>query len=400
MKTQGFWVSNYNYIPDVRNEYRKLNKKIKIYDTTLRDGEQSVGVSLDAREKLIIAQKLAESGVDRIEAGFPSSSDEDKIAVSNIVSQVKGAEIWGFGRCNIDDIKLNIETGIRNMVCEILTSPEKMKAWNLSEETIIKRISEAISYAKKENIYTAFFAVDATRANPSFLKRVYQLAVNDCEADEVVIVDTLGVATPEAMAYLTRLVKSWVNVPVAVHCHNDFGLALACTLASLKEGADSVHVTVNGLGEKAGNTDISELAIVLHGLYGVETNLKLKKLYELSKLVEELTGISVSPLKPVVGEKVFTRESGLVVTQMLSYPPSVEGYNPEVIGRKREVALGKKSGRKSIEYALDELKIKLPEEQVGLILKKVKDYSIKNKTSVSLDKFKSIVMDNILTKKD
>lgn len=393
MKKEGFWTSNYNEIQDVQKELSKMKKKIKVYDTTLRDGEQSIGVSINSQDKLIIAKKLAEAGVDRIEAGFPASSEEDKIAVSNIVKEVKNAEIWGFGRCNVNDIKTSIETGIKYTVCEILTSPHKMKAWDLTEEIVLKRIRDAISYAKQENLYTAFFAVDATRANPEFLKKAYQTAVNDCGADEIVLVDTLGVATPEAMAYLTKLVKSWVDVPVAIHCHNDFGLSLACTIACLKEGADCAHVTVNGLGEKSGNTDIAELAIALQGLYGIEMNLKLEKLYDLSKIVEEITKIPVSPMRPVVGDKVFTRESGLVVAQMLTYPPSVEGYAPEVVGRNREVSLGKKSGKKSIEYALGQLNLEIDDDKVDFLLDEVKKLSIEKGGSVSLEEFKSLYLE-------
>ncbi|NLN84306.1 MAG: homoaconitate hydratase [Firmicutes bacterium] len=393
MKKEGFWTSNYNDIQDVQKELSKMKKKIKVYDTTLRDGEQSIGVSINAQEKLKIAKRLAAAGVDRIEAGFPASSEEDRIAVSNIVKEVKDAEIWGFGRCNVNDIKLTVETGAKYTVCEILTSPHKMKAWDLNEEIVLKRIRDAISYAKQENLYTAFFAVDATRANPEFLKKAYQTAVNDCGADEIVLVDTLGVATPETMAYLTKLVKSWVDVPVAVHCHNDFGLSLACTIACLKEGADCAHVTVNGLGEKSGNTDIAELAIALQGLYGVEMNLKLEELLETSKLVEEISGIPVSSMRPVVGDKVFTRESGLVVAQMLVYPPSVEGYAPEVVGRKREVSLGKKSGKKSIEYVLGQLNLEINDDKVDFLLDEVKKLSIEKGGTVSLEEFKTMALE-------
>jgi len=188
------------------------------------------------------------------------------------------------------------------------------------------------------------------------------------------------------------LVKSWIDVPVAVHCHNDFGLAVACTLACLKEGADSAHVTVNGLGEKTGNADIAELAIALHGLYGIETNLKLDKLYDLSKLVEDITKVPVSPMRPVVGDMVFTRESGLVVAQMLAYPPSVEGYAPEVVGRQRDVSLGKKSGKKSIEYALEQVNIELPNDMIDILLDEVKKFSTQKKGAVSMGEFKSMAL--------
>lgn len=391
MEQNNYWLSNYNEIQNVKDEMNKMKKKIKIYDTTLRDGEQSIGVSMNSEDKLSIAKKLALAGVDRIEAGFPASSEEDRIAVEKIVKEVKGAEIWGFGRCNVNDIKTSVEAGVKYTVCEILTSPHKMKAWDLTEETVLKRIRDAISYAKQENLYTAFFAVDATRANPEFLKKAYQTAVKECGADEVVVVDTLGVATPEAMAYLTRLVKSWVDVPVAVHCHNDFGLASACTIACLKEGADCAHVTVNGLGEKSGNTDIAALALVLHGLYDIETNIKLEELYPLSKLVERISKINVSPMAPVVGDRVFTRESGLVVAQLLSYPPSVEGYSPEVVGRQREIVLGKKSGKKSVEYALQKSNLKLADYKIDMLLEKVKKMGVQKKDIVSQEEFITIV---------
>lgn len=390
MKKEGFWLSHFNDAEEVRNQFAKMKKRIKIYDTTLRDGEQSVGVSMNADAKVRIAKALADVGVDRIEAGFPSVNDEDKSAMARIVKEVKNSEIWGFGRCNVDDVKANIEIGMKSMVCEIMTSPEKMKAWDVTEEVVLQRIRDAVSYAKQENIYTSFFAVDATRANTEFLKKVYQTAVKDCGADEIVIVDTLGVASPEAIAYLTRMVKGWVDVPVGIHCHHDFGLSLACTLAAIKEGADSAHVTVNGLGEKTGNTDLAELALALYGLYDVETNIKLDMLVGLSKLVEEITRVPVSAMRPVVGDKVFTRESGLVIAQMLAYPPSIEGYAPEVVGRTRKIVLGKKSGKKSIEYALSEIGRTADDKMMDVLLDKVKELSIANKREVSIEEFEII----------
>ncbi|MCL2767993.1 MAG: hypothetical protein FWE49_04640 [Synergistaceae bacterium] len=387
MDRDGFWLSQYNDYDEVVKKCVNLPKKITIYDTTLRDGEQSVGVSFSADDKLQIAKALAALGVDRIEAGFPVSSDSDKEAIQRIVREVDGPEIWGFGRCNVDDIKLNIETGIRRMVCEILTSRHKMKAWGLDEETIIKRIRESITYAKSEGIYVKFFAVDATRTDPDFLKKAYITAVEECGADEVAVVDTLGVASPEAMGYLTKLVRSWVDVPIAVHCHNDFGQAVGCTIAGLQQGASCAHVTVNGLGEKSGNADLATLAMNLTGFYGVETGIDLSKLYEISQLVENLSKFSISSMAPVAGEKVFTRESGLVVAQLLAYPPSVEGYAPEIVGRKREIALGKKSGKASIEYAVKEYGLSVPEGKIQNLLADVKAESSKKHGTVDRTEF-------------
>jgi isopropylmalate/homocitrate/citramalate synthase len=389
--SEQWWLSPYNNNPEVTKELAKLPKQVKFYDTTLRDGEQSIGVSIGVEDKVRIAKALADAGLDRIEAGFPASSPDDKQAVTEIVKQVKGPEIWGFGRCNVNDVKTCIETGVKAMVCEISVSPAKLRAWELDEATVLTRLRNAVKFAKEQGLYCAFFAVDAFRAEPRFLKQAYQCAVNECGADEIVLVDTLGVATPEAVYYLTGQVKSWVKVPVAIHCHNDFGLATACSLAGLKAGADSVHVTVNGLGEKSGNADIADTALALMGLYGLKTNIKLDRLYPLSRMVAEITKVPVSPLKSVVGDTVFVKETGSVVAQLMVYPPSVEGYAPEVVGRQREVYLSKKSGKKSIEYVLNQIGATVPADKVDVLLAEVKKRGAKNRGVVTVDEFRQLV---------
>jgi isopropylmalate/homocitrate/citramalate synthase len=388
--SQQWWLSPYNNIPEVQAQLARLPKKVKIYDTTLRDGEQSTGVSMAAEDKLRIAQALADAGIDRIEAGFPASTDDDKYAVTEIVKRVKNAEIWGFSRCNVNDVKACVETGVKALVCEILVSELKMKAWELDEATVLGRIRSAIKFAKEQGLYAAYFPVDATRAKLDFLKQAYSTAI-DAGADELVLVDTIGVATPEAMYYLTAQVKSWFKVPLAVHCHNDFGLASACSLAALRAGADSVHVTVNGLGEKSGNADIADMALALTGLYGVETNIKLDHLYPLSKLVQEVTRIPVSPLKAVVGETVYGRETGSTVAQVLTFPPAVEPYAPELVGRQREIYLSKKSGKKSVEWALGKIGATVPAEKMDDLLAAVKRQGIKNRGIVPLEQFRELV---------
>jgi isopropylmalate/homocitrate/citramalate synthase len=388
--SQQWWLSPYNTIPEVTAQLTNFPKQVKIYDTTLRDGEQSVGVSIAAEDKVQIAQALADAGVDRIEAGFPASTEEDKHAVTEIVKQVKNAEIWGFSRCVVNDVQACIDTGVKSLVCEMLTSDLKMQAWELTEATVLSRIEKAVGFAKQNGLYCAFFAVDASRTRLEFLKQAYGVAV-DAGADELVLVDTVGVMTPQAMFYLATQVKSWYKVPLGVHCHNDFGLATACSLAGLQAGADSVHVTVNGLGEKSGNSDISDMALALTGLYGVKTNLKLDKLYPLSKMVQKATGIPVSPFKPIVGEMVYVRETGSSVAQVMTFPPSVEGYAPELVGRERDIFLSKKSGKKSVEYALDKLGISFPNDKIGDLLTEVKKQGVKNNGIVPLDQFRELV---------
>ena len=387
--SQQWWLSPYNSI-EVKAQPNNLPKQVKIYDTTLRDGEQSTGVAMVAEDKVRIAKALADAGVDRIEAGFPASTEEDKHAVTEIVKQVKNADIWGFSRCNVNDVKACVETGVKSLVCEILVSDLKMKAWELDEATVLSRIQSAVKFAKQQGLYCAFFAVDATRASLEFLRQAYGCAV-DSGADELVVVDTLGVCTPEAMYYVTAQVKSWFNVPLAVHCHNDFGLGVACSLAGLRAGASSVHVTVNGLGEKSGNADIAEVALALTGLYGLKTNLKLDRLYPLSKLVQEVTKVPVSPLKAVVGETVYGRETGSTVAQVMTFPPSVEPYAPELVGRQREIHLSKKSGKKTVEYALGKIGASVAAEKMDELLAAVKRQGIKNRGIVSLEQFRELV---------
>lgn len=382
MEERNLWsVSDFNQKVEVLGE-NYFPKRLKIYDTTLRDGEQTIGVVFDKQEKVQIAKMLDKLGVDRIEAGMPVVSKEDKEAVEMIIKADLKAEIWGFCRAVKGDIDACIDVGVKHIICEIATSHYKMKANNFTPEGVIEKVLDSLQHAKSRGLYTAFFAVDATRADLEFLKTIYKKAVEEGKADEVVMVDTLGVATPETMFYLTKKLREWVNVPIMTHCHNDFGMATACTIASVKGGAECAHVTLNGLGEKTGNTDLAETAIAAN-LYGISVNVDMEKLYQAAKLAEKLSKIPISPLKPVVGENVFKRESGVTVAQLISSPSAVEGYSPVLLGRKREILLGKKSGKKSVEYKLEKLGIQATSDQVNDILMRVKELGMKKKGLVS-----------------
>ncbi|MBW1714439.1 MAG: hypothetical protein JRJ77_01250 [Deltaproteobacteria bacterium] len=385
---QLWWVSEFNNKAEVLGE-SLFPETLKFYDTTLRDGEQTIGVSWNKEEKLEIAKMLDELGVDRIEAGMPVVSKEDRQAVELIVKEDLKAEIWGFCRAVRGDIDACIDVGVKHIICEIATSSLKMKANNFTPEGVLGKVLDSIQYAKSHGLYTAFFAVDATRADLGFLETVYRKAVEEAGADEVVIVDTLGVATPETMFYLTKRLREWVGVPIMAHCHNDFGMATACTLFSAKAGASCAHVTLNGLGEKTGNADIAETAIAAK-LYDMDISIDMGKLIKAAKLAEKLTGIPISPLKPVVGENVFKRESGVTAAQLISFPPAVEGYSPEVVGRHREVLLSKKSGKKSIEYKLGQLGLQATPIEVDEILAKVKELGVQKKGLVSDKEFRNI----------
>jgi isopropylmalate/homocitrate/citramalate synthase len=390
MRDEQLWcVSELNQKPEVQGQTH-FPRRLKFYDTTLRDGEQTIGVSFDKGEKLQIAKMLDEVGVDRVEAGMPVVSKEDKEAVELILKAGLKAEIWGFCRAVKGDIDACIDVGVKHIICEIATSRYKMDAYNFAPEDVLGKVLDSLQYAKARGLYTAFYAGDATRADPSFLETIYKKAVEEGKADEVIMVDTLGVATPETMFYLTRKVRQWVKVPIMIHCHNDFGMATACTVASVRGGAEYAHVTLNGLGEKTGNADIAETAMAAK-LYGIPTSIDMKKLYPAAKLAEKLSKIPLSPLKPVVGENVFKKESGVTVAQLISFPPAVEGYSPELVGREREVLLSKKSGKRSVEYKLKKLGVQATANQVNELLKEVKELGMKKKGLVSDDEFRRIV---------
>ena len=345
---------------------------VGLYDTTLRDGEQTVGVVLEPEQKLQIARALAEAGVDRIEAGFPRVSDDDARAISLILEAGLDAEIWGFSRAVRADVEALVELGLESSVIESPISDGKLAALGVSRDTMLERIRAAVSFAAGEGIRVAFFGVDSTRADIEFIRRVHEAAV-DAGAREVVVVDTLGIATPEAAAFLVNEVVERLDyaVPVHWHGHDDFGLATAAAVAAVQAGATWVQGTVNGMGERAGNADLVEVALALEALYGIPTRLDLTKARALAGLVQELSGTPLAPWKPVTGDNLFTRESGAVAAQFHD-PPAIEPYASELVGAERGIVLGKKSGLDSIRIKVAELGLDVPEERYSALLDAVK----------------------------
>ncbi len=317
---------------------------VGLYDTTLRDGEQTVGVVLDPEQKLEIAKALSDAGVDRIEAGFPRVSEDDARAISLILEADLEAEVWGFSRAVQADVEALVELGLRASVIESPISDGKLAALGVSREKMLERIRSAVSFAAAQGIRVAFFGVDSTRADLEFVRRVYEEAV-DAGAQEVVVVDTLGIATPEAAAFLVGEVVERLDhaVPVHWHGHDDFGLATAAAVAAVQAGATWVQGTVNGMGERAGNADLVEIALALEALYGIPTRLRLEQARELASLVQGLSGTPLPPWKPVTGDNLFTRESGAVASQFHD-PPAIEPYASELVGASRGIQLGSAAG--------------------------------------------------------
>jgi isopropylmalate/homocitrate/citramalate synthase len=248
-------------------------------------------------------------------------------------------------------------------------------------------------FAAEHGIHAAFFGVDSTRAQPDFYEQVYKAAV-EAGAQEVAVVDTLGIASPEAVADLVGRTVEWVgpDVPVHFHGHNDFGLATAAAVAAVGSGARWVHGTINGMGERAGNANLGEVALALRALYGVESNLRLEKVREVSERVRELSGYELEPWKPVTGETLFRRESGAVASQFHD-PPSIEPYSSELVRAERGIVLGKKSGLDSIRIKAEELGLDVPEERRAEVLARVKELGTRKRGLVDDDEFRSLVDD-------
>jgi isopropylmalate/homocitrate/citramalate synthase len=348
------------------------HRVVGLYDTTLRDGEQSVGVVLTPEDKVEIARALDAAGIDRIEAGFPRVSDDDWRAVELVVAAGLGAEVWGFSRAVQADVEALVELGVPASVIESPISDGKLAALGVSRETMLERIRSAVSFAAAAGIKVAFFGVDSSRADLEFYRRAYLTAV-DAGAQEVVVVDTIGVATPEAAAYLVGQTVDWLggDVPVHWHGHDDFGLGTAAAIAAVQAGATWVQGTINGMGERAGNADLVEVALALEALYGIPTRLDLTQARTLSRLVQERAGTPLPSWKAVTGDALFTRESGAVAAQFHD-PPAIEPYSSELVGATRGVVLGKKSGIDSIRIAAERLGLEVPEERRAQLLVEVK----------------------------
>ena len=363
---------------------------VGLYDTTLRDGEQTVGVVFSPEQKLEIATALSHAGVDRIEAGFPRVSEDDATAISLILDAGLEAEIWGFSRAVRADVEALVELGVRASVIESPISDGKLAALGVSRETMLERIRSAVSFAAGEGIRVAFFGVDSTRADLEFLRQAYESAV-EAGAQEVVVVDTLGIATPEAAAFLVTEVVERLDaeVPVHWHGHDDFGLATAAAVAAVQAGATWVQGTVNGMGERAGNADLVQIALTLEALYGIPTRIRLEQARTLSALVQEFAGTQLAPWKPVTGDNLFTRESGAVAAQFHD-PPAIEPYASELVGAERGIVLGKKSGIDSIRIKVAELGLDVPEERFPALLESVKRAGTKKRGLVPDAEFKRI----------
>jgi len=348
---------------------------IRIFDTTLRDGEQTLGVSLSPEQKLSIAKKLDALGVDAIEAGFPIISDGELKAVKMITSEGLSCEVAGLTRTIKKDIDAAIDAGLNYIHTFIATSDIHLEyKLHMTRDQALEKAIEAVEYGKSRGLQVEFSAEDATRTDREFLKKVFG-EVAKAGADRVNIPDTVGYSTPEYMAELTRDTIEATKLPVSVHCHNDFGLAVANALSGIHAGAACAHVTINGIGERAGNASLEEFSMALKCLpyeQKYETNIKSELIYETSRYVSKIMGIKVQPNKAIVGDNAFGHESGIHTHGVLSNPLTYEPISPALVGRKRRLRVGKHAGIHGMNAMLAEFGVKPNEEQSKKILEKIK----------------------------
>jgi 2-isopropylmalate synthase len=375
-----------------------MSTRIKIFDTTLRDGEQTPGVSLNIQEKLKIARQLTRLGVDVIEAGFAISSPGDFMAVKTIAENVKGVAIASLSRAVEKDIDRSWEA-----LCNaesprihtfIATSDIHMKyKLKMSEEEVLQRAAAMVSYAKKYCSDVEFSAEDASRTRTEFLYRVLE-GVIKAGATVVNIPDTVGYTSPEEFGLLIKGIKENVNgidkVDISVHCHNDLGLAVANSLAAIRNGATQVECTINGLGERAGNASMEELIMGIQtrkDYYGeLIHNIETKQIYRTSKLVSNMTGVALHPNKAIVGSNAFAHESGIHQHGVLAEKSTYEIMTPESIGlSQNRMVLGKLSGRHAFEERLKEMGYNLQPEEIAKAFEKFKELADKKKTVTDRD---------------
>ncbi len=360
-----------------------------VYDTTLRDGEQTPGVTITTDEKITIAEKLDKLGVDVIELGFPAASIGEQETFKQVTQLGLDSQISGLARTLKKDIDIAIDSDVDYIHTFIGTSPlHRDYKLKMSKEEILEHAVTSVEYIKDHGITTEFSCEDATRTEKDYLLEVFK-AAQDAKADKINVPDTVGVIIPRQMNELVSFLAEEITIPISVHCHNDLGLAVANSLAAIEAGARQAQCTINGLGERAGNASLEEIVMTLHKSYNIKTNINYKQLVNTSETVSRITGVKMPPNKAIVGDNAFAHEAGIHVQGILANSETYEGIKPEEVGHKRRIVLGKLTGANAVKSKLEEYQIKLTDEQFDQLLNKIKDLGDNGKTITDLD-FRSI----------
>lgn len=367
MSDNEFYMSTYK--PDIE---MNLPKKVWIFDTTLRDGEQMPGVTYTIDEKVMIARQLDELRVPKIEAGFPVTSPGETEAVKRIAALGLDSTICALARPLKGDIDRALDCDIPYIHVFISTSDLHIKyMMNTTREVVMRQTIEGIEYAKDHGVRVEYSPQDATRTDMDYLKEIC-IAATDAGAEMLNIPDTLGVMTPRVTYEFFKELKNTVDTPLSAHAHNDMGQAVASSLAAVEAGAEQIHVCVNGLGERAGNTSLEQVAVALLAQYGIETGIEYKKIADTCSLIERLSGVYHPPNSPIVGDNAFSHEAGIHVHGLLGFRGNYEVINAEFVGKKSRIAAGKHAGRHGVFKMVQDMGFEPTEDQLKLIARRVK----------------------------
>jgi isopropylmalate/homocitrate/citramalate synthase len=387
------WHSSlYNYLGDAQKDIN-IRSDVVVADCTLRESDQYAGVALTKESKLSIARALDDVGIQQIEIGMPAITPVEKEASEAIVELGLNAKLTALCRARKDDIDLASSLGVWGVLISLpsgyLQIEHRLK-WSL--DRIIETALEMTAYAREKGLYVVLSPYDTTRSDPEFLQEYLSTVTAQGTVDRVRLVDTTGCITPHGITQLIRIMRESIGeTHIEVHCHNDYGLAVANTLAALGAGANVISSSFNGMGERAGNTPTEEIVTALQVLYGLDLGINLDQLYRTSLLVQELTGVTLQPHKPVVGKNAFTQISGLVIAGFAETPFVGLSYLPEMVGRHSTVSLGKATGSASIRWKLDELGLSATKEQIIDLVLKVKEIALEEGRDVNDDEFEKLV---------
>lgn len=373
-----------------------LSDQITLFDTTLRDGEQAPGIALTPDEKIQIAQRLDNLGIDIIEIGFPAASEGEKEAAKDLNSLGLDATLGGLARLVKNDVDAVLDSDLEYMHTFIGTSQlHRDYKLKMSKEEIVNKTINTIEYGKDHGLTVEFSCEDATRTELDYLLEVYH-AAESAGVDKINVPDTVGILVPSTAKKLINELRSEIKVPMSVHFHNDFGLAVANSIMAVEEGANQAHLTVNGLGERAGNASLEEFVMTLKIEYGIDLNIDTTQLYSLSDFVSRTTGFNLPPNKAIVGRNAFAHEAGIHVQGVLNNSETYEPIPPEIVGQSRKIALGKHAGMNGLKSKLNEFDLELTDEQVKSVFEQIKNIGDKGKILNDAD-VKSIAMSEIST---
>ena len=353
-------------------------KGVRIFDTTLRDGIQAPGVSLNSDDIVSIAEAISKLGVDSMEVGFPASGESETAVIREIVKLGITAKLYGLARCTRSDVDAVAGCGLKYVHIFIATSDVHLEyKLKMTREEVLRDVKDTVGYAVSRGLSVMFSCEDATRTDIDYLKTVCRTAA-EAGAEIINIPDTVGITVPRGISLLVKEIRDSVDATISVHCHNDLGLAVANSLAAVEAGAEIVHTCINGIGERSGNTSCEEFAVCMSVNYGIDC-LNTRKIARVSKLVSRYTGYPIPYNKPVVGRNAFAHEAGIHVHGVINNSSTYEPYPPEMVGMDRTITVGRNSGEHSVRSRLDEMNIDFPDELMDQLMENIKEIAFTGK---------------------